>query len=564
MICIIVTVYCDGMVCPRRHASLVRRRVESWQWTLISCHSLETRLDGASYTLSVETFTINRNRTKLVIIIPEASTLMAVSKKKKIIIATVVILLIGTIIGVTVFARRGDLPEVQTAKVERRTLLEAKVTANGEVRPIQFINLTSEVQGRVMNVLVKEGDVVKKGKPLLTVDPTQFANSTSIQEAGLRATQADVQNQNAALTTAENAINIARASLTTAQADLERAMAERNNAEIELKRSTDLLESGISPRSTYDTAKMRFDSTTASVNAAKARVEQSQIQIKDAEIRVKQAKTAIDAAQARVSQQQASLAQQSDLLRKTTQYATIDGVVGGPIVQVGTYALSNFSSTPLMIIADMSVINVEVKVDETDIKNVRKDQKAKIKVDALGEAEIEGQVVEIAQTAITRTGQTIAQTATSGSQEAKDFKVTIRLVNMSKEVRDGLRPGMSATAVITTERRENVIAIPLQALVERDPQQIKGDKSPAGAQPLDQKDKKPIKGIFAVENNKTVFKPVETGITGENDIEITSGLNAGQEIVTGPYRQLRTLKPDQAIKREDKSKTQGAGNKDNK
>ncbi|MCG3161864.1 MAG: Macrolide export protein MacA [Acidobacteria bacterium] len=490
---------------------------------------------------------------------------MAVSRNKKIIIGVVAIALIGVVIGISV-SRRSDLPEVQTAKVERRATLEAKVTANGEVRPIQFINLTSEVTGRVMDVFVKEGDVVKKGKPLLRVDPTQLANSTSIQEAGLRAVQADVQNQMAAMTTAENAINTARAALTTSQADLERAMVERNNADIELKRATNLLESGIAARSNYDTAKMRFDSATASVNAAKARVEQSQIQVKDAEIRVQQAKTAIDASQARVAQQQASLAQQSDLLRKTTQYATIDGVVGGPIVQVGTYALSSFSSTPLMIIADMSVINVEVKVDETDIANVANNQKAKVKVDALGETEIEGQVVEIAQTAITRTGQTIAQTATSGSQEAKDFKVTIRLVNMSNDVRDRLRPGMSATAVINTDRRENVIAVPLQALVERDPQQIKpgGGSAPASAQTQNQKDKKPIKGVFVVQNDKTVFAPVETGITGENDIEIKSGLNEGQEIVIGPYRQLRTLKNDQKIKREDKNKKPAGDNKDNK
>jgi HlyD family secretion protein len=214
-----------------------------------------------------------------------------------------------------------------------------------------------------------------------------------------------------------------------------------------------------------------------------------------------------------------------------------------------------------MIIADMSVINVEVKVDETDIKNVQRDQKAKVKVDALGETEIEGQVVEIAQTAITRTGQTIAQTATSGSQEAKDFKVTIRLVNMREDVRDSLRPGMSATAVITTDRREKVLAIPLQALVERDPQQLKGDKAPAAAPTQDSKDKKPIKGVFAIDakTNKTVFKPVDTGITGENDIEITKGLNENDEIIIGPYRQLRTLKPDQAIKREDKSKASSAG-----
>jgi HlyD family secretion protein len=486
---------------------------------------------------------------------------MALSKKKKIIITTVVIVVIGGIIGASVYARRGDLPEVQTAKVERRASLEAKVTANGEVRPPRFDSLQSEVTGRVTDVFVKEGDLVKKGRPLLRVDPTQLASATSIQEAGLRAAQADVQNQTVALSAAENAINTARAALTTSQADLERAVVERNNADIELKRQTNLLESGIAARSAYDTAKMRFDSATASVNAAKARVEQSEVQVKDAEIRVKQARTAIDASQARVAQQQASLSQQSDLLRKTTQYATIDGVVGGPIVQVGTFALANFSSTQLMLIADMSTINVDVNVDETDISNVKMDQKAKVKVDALGETEIEGQVIEIAQTAKTRSGQTIAQTATSGSQEAKDFKVVIRLVNMSDEVRDRLRPGMSATAVIGTDRRENVITVPLQALVERDPQQIKSESgsgsTPAAAQNQNPKDKKPVKGVFVVENNKTVFAPVETGITGENDIEIKSGLKEGQEIVTGPYRQLRTLKPDQAIKREDKNKKPG-------
>jgi len=497
---------------------------------------------------------------------------MAVSRNKKIIISVGVLLVIASIVTFSVVRGRGDLPEVQTAKVERRAILESKVTANGEVRPIQFINLTAEVSGRVTDVFVKEGDVVKKGKPLLRVDPTQLANATSVQEAAMRAAQADVQNQTAAITAAENAINTARASLNTSQADYERAVVERNNAEIELKRATELLESGIQSRSNYDTAKMRFDSATASVNAAKARVDQARVQITDAEIRVKQSRAALESSSARVAQQKASLAQQTDLLNKTTQYATIDGVVGGPIVQVGTFALSNFSSTPLMLIADMSTINVEVKVDETDITNVKYGQKAKVKVDALGEREIEGEVVEIAQTALTRSGQTIAQTATSGSQEAKDFKVVIRLVNMSEDVRDRLRPGMSATTVITTDRRENILAVPLQALVERDPQQLKSDKAPAGNQNQGQttgqsqnpKDKKPIKGLFAVENNKTVFVPVETGITGENDIEIKSGLKEGQEIVIGPYRQLRTLKPDQAIKREDKNKRAGGDNKDAK
>jgi HlyD family secretion protein len=496
---------------------------------------------------------------------------MALSRNKKIIIGASAIVVLGVVIGVGV-SRRTELPEVQAAKVERRAVLEAKVTANGEVRPIQFINLTSEVPGRITDVFVKEGDVVKKGTPLLRVDPTQIESATSVQEAGLRAMQSEVQNQISALTAAENSVNTARASHTTFQAELDRANVERNNAEIELKRESSLLEEGIRSRQNYDAAKMRFDSATASVNAAKARVDQARVQVRDAEIRVDQAKTTIETAKARAASQQANLAQQSDLLRKTTQYATIEGVIGGPIVQVGTYALANFSSTQLMLIADMSTINIEVNVDETDIANVKVDQKAKVKVDALGETEIEGKVVEIAQTAKTRSGQTIAQTSTTGSQEAKDFKVTIRLVNMSEEVRNRLRPGMSATATISTDRRENVIAVPLQALVERDPDQIKtgsGATPTPAAQNQNQnqnpKDKKPVKGVFVIQNNKTVFNAVETGITGDNDIEIKSGLNEGQEIVTGPYRQLRTLKVDQTIKREDKNKkAAGSAGNENK
>jgi HlyD family secretion protein len=493
---------------------------------------------------------------------------MALSRNKKIIIVAGAIVVVGVVIGVTL-SQRKDLPEVQAAKVERRASLEAKVTANGEVHPIQFITLQAEVPGRVTDVYVKEGDVVKKGVALLRVDPTQIESATSVQQAGLRVVESEVQNQISALTAAENSVNTARASLTTFQAELDRANVERANAEIELKRAANLLEEKIISRQSYDTARMRFDSATASVNAAKARADQAQVQVKDAQIRVEQAKTTIEAAKARAAQQQANLAQQSDLLRKTTQYATIDGVIGGPIVQVGTYALANFSSTQLMLIADMSAISVKVNVDETDITNVKLDQKVRVKVDALGETEIEGKVVEISQTAQDRQGRTIAQTSSSGSQEAKDFKVTIRLVNMSEEIRNRLRPGMSATATISTDRRENVIAVPLQALVERDPEQI---KTGSGATPTptpaaqnqnqNPKDKKPVKGVFVIQNNKTVFTAVETGITGENDIEIKSGLNEGQEIVTGPYRQLRTLKNDQAIKREDKTKKAagGAGN----
>jgi HlyD family secretion protein len=492
---------------------------------------------------------------------------MAVTKKKKIIIGAAVLVLLAIVIGASLYGRRGDFPEVQTAKVERRPILESKVTANGEVRPIQFINLTAEVAGRVTDVFVTEGQQVKKGTPLLKVDPTQQSSATNIQEATLRAAQADVTNQTVAITGAENAINNSNAALNTAQADLERSKVDKINAEVELKRNTDLVESGIVSKSLYDTAKMRYDQAVASVNSAAARVAQAKVQVRDSEIRVSQSRAGLQASEARVAQARAGLRSQADLLSKTTQYATINGVVVGPIVQSGTFALANFSSTPLLIIADMSIINVEVRVDETDIANVAVGQKAKIKVDALGEKELQGDVVEKAASAVTRSGQTIAQTAVAGSQEAKDFKVVIRLTDVNDELRNRLRPGMSATATITTDRKDNILAIPMQALVERE-----GDgkaaaptpepsPSPGGPKPV-KENKKLTKGVFLVRNNRAVFAPVETGITGENDIEITKGLSPGDEIIIGPYRQLRSLKNDSQIKREDKTKK--APPKDNK
>jgi HlyD family secretion protein len=488
---------------------------------------------------------------------------MAVSKKKKAIIAVLLILISAAAVGATMFARRGHLPEVQTVKVERLSLLESKVTANGEVRPIQFINLTAEVSGRVIDIFVKEGDQVVKGKPLLRVDPTQLASSTSIREAALQASQAEVQDRTSAIAAAENAINEARAALDTAQADLERANVERNNAQIELNRSTNLLESGVVARSVYDTAKMRYDSAVAAANSAQARAKQMEVQIRNAEIRVDQARAALAAVQARAEEAQVSLNKESDLLSKTIQYAPINGVIANLPIQVGTFALANFFSTPLMIIADMSVINVEVRADEADVVNLKTGQKARIKVDALGEQELQGEVVEIAASAITRSGQTIAATATAGSQEAKDFKIVIRLTNLPKEIKGQLRPGMSATATITTDRRENVLAIPLQAIVEREQSpdrsgvlesSLKRMASLSAGSGKTEKGQKVIKGIFAVQNNKAVFTQVETGITGENEIEITTGLREQQEIIIGPYRELRNLKNHTPIKREEKNR----------
>ena len=217
-------------------------------------------------------------------------------------------------------------------------------------------------------------------------------------------------------------------------------------------------------------------------------------------------------------------------------------------VKVGEYALASFSSTPLLTVADMSQINAEIKVDETDIADVQVGQKAKVKVDALGDVEIDGDVIEKGASAITRSGQTI--TSSANSQEAKDFLVKIKL-NPTPEIAAKLRPGMSATSVITTATIDNVLTVPLQAIV---PHELPKDKDQQPEQPANggAQKKKEVEGVFVFDNGRAQFREVVTGIKGDQEIEIKSGPKENEEIIIGPYKTLRTLKDGDQIKREEK------------
>jgi len=479
---------------------------------------------------------------------------MAMNRKKKIIVICGVVLVLALVIIISVTAGGKDVPEVQTAKVQKRANLASKVTASGEIRPVNFFNLTAEVAGRVDKIYVKEGDVVKKNQPLISVDPTQLQLQTQASEAGLRSAQADASSALSQVSSAENNKNQQKSMLLQAKSDLDRMNADLINAEADYKRQTDMLEAGVGTRSAYDSAKARVEGARASVEGGKARITQIQSSIEDAQVAVARAKSNYDSVQARVKQSEASLSSQRDMFQKTTKYAPADGVVSDIAAKEGQYALASFSSTGLMIVNDMSQVNVEVKVDETDIKDVKLDQPAKIKVDALGEKEIVGKVVQIAASAITRSGQSIAQT--TGSQEAKDFIVKIQL-ELNDDLRAKLRPGMSATATITTQTRENILAIPLAAIVQREEEQPKDqnkDKAAAPAAPTttagEKTKPKERQGVFVVKANKVIFTPIETGITGETDIEVLGGLNENDEIVVGPFKQLRTLKANAEIKRE--------------
>ncbi|HMG36941.1 MAG TPA: efflux RND transporter periplasmic adaptor subunit [Blastocatellia bacterium] len=468
------------------------------------------------------------------------------SRKKKIIIISAAVVGLATIVVLSKTLQKKEGEPVQVGKVELRPRLESKVTASGEIRPVKFYNLTAEVPGRVEQIYVSEGDPVRKGQPLVRVDPTQSTFGVQAGEASVRVAQADAANQQVALSQAENNVNQAKANLASAEADLERYKSDLQYTESEYKRYQALVETGVVTKSQFDNAKSRYEQAKAVVTSQVARINQLKVLVKDSELGVDRAKAALHSAQERVSQGQASLNQQTDTLKKTTRYSPIDGVVSSLPVKVGEYALASFSTTPLLTVADMSQINAEIQVDETDIADVQVGQKAKVKVDALGDKEIDGEVIEKGASAITRSGQTI--TATTNTQEAKDFLVKIKL-NPTPEIREKLRPGMSTTAVITTAVVEQVLTVPLQAIVPRELPNQQGDdqaKTTGGK-------KKEVEGVFLFgADGHAHFTPITTGIKGEQEIEVKSGLEKDKEITIGPYKTLRNLKDNDLVKREAK------------
>lgn len=524
---------------------------------------------------------------------------MAVSRKGKIIIGASVGVLLLIIIIVSIFATRKDTPEVTVVKVEKRKELRSSVTASGEVRPIQFINLTSEVQGRIEEIYVKEGDRVTKNTPLVKLDPEQLSSNTDAQLASLQASQTDVQVSRSQVTAAQNQysqaqqgliasqasvdtslqqVNTARQNVVAAQTDVDARQVDLNTANRELKRTTQLLEDGVVSRSEYDAQKDKVDQAQVALRNAQSRLKSAQLAVVEAEARVREsraranqqsvavrdAKRGVDTANLSAESSQKRSEQQAALFRgqrqqrdKTLQVAPIDGVIADIPSKVGTFAVANLSSTPLLTIADMSAINVEVKVDETEIDKVEVDQIARVKVDAFGEREITGKVILKNPLAIGKSQTSGGLSTNINTQEAKEFKVVIELTEIPTDMREGLRPGMSATAVITTKTANDLFAVPLQAVIEKKPEPaasptIQGDLQMPSEKP------KTIKGVYVLDGNKAKFVEVETGITGESDIEIKSGLSEGQEIITGPSRILNTLKEGTLVKKQEKKDSENA------
>ncbi|MGC2831309.1 MAG: efflux RND transporter periplasmic adaptor subunit [Candidatus Acidiferrum sp.] len=451
---------------------------------------------------------------------------------KKVVIGAV---LAAVLLGIVVFsvnqANKGVVT-IQTAKVAKQDDLVSLVTASGEIKPTTYTNVTAQGFGRITAILVKEGDHIKKGDRLLLQENVQAS--------------ADVQAQAAAIHSAEDGVQAADASYRAAQADLVSQQANMEKAKLDWQRGQGLFKDGLIAKQDFDQRKSTYDGAVAAVDSARERVVSLRAQLEQT--------------RSQVNQNKAMLVRTKDVLSKTTYTSPINGIVSYLPERVGDYVvpgIQNSNGSFLMTLSDMSVVTAEVKVDETDIINVRLGQDADVTIDAVPGKVFKGKVTEIGSQATLRSSGLATTQSTTGTQEAKDFKVVVRL----DQPPDNLRPGLSTTAKIKTAEKKDVIAIPIQALavrtrkdLEEAAKKAKGQENsgvtlaaPPPAAPGDP-NKDEVQGVFVVNGKKAFFRPVETGITGITNIEVTKGLQVGDEIVVGSYKALRTLKPEASVK----------------
>jgi len=405
-------------------------------------------------------------------------------KRRTKIIIGIVVLVIAGILTAGFASRRGkDITPVTYGKVLRQDLT-SKVSANGRIDAKRKVDLSANVMGQVVNLAVREGDVVKKDDFLLQIDQKQLAATARSADAALQAVFSDR--------------DAAKAMAIAAEQDYERA--QKNYAQ------------KIIPRSELDRAQSSRDSARANVMAL--------------EQRISQARENLNAAR--------------DTLQKTTMRAPMAGVVTALPVEEGEVAVigtMNNAGTVLMTIADMSVVEAVMEVDETDVPSVKVGQRASVTIDAYPNKTFPGLVTEVASSPIKRNGVSTSTT------EAVNFEVKIQIENPPP----GVRPGFSASADIITGARPKALAIPIQALVVRE----KPGSTPG--KPVDEE------GVFAIRNGAVKFEPVKTGLSGENAIELVSGAKEGEQIVTGPFRALRELKDGTKVKEQKEEKDEKAG-----
>jgi HlyD family secretion protein len=457
--------------------------------------------------------------------------------------ATAVLVVAGGIFGGIQYSKRG-IVTVQTGRVVRQDLTSL-VTASGEIKPRNYINIGTNAiaPSRITDIVVVEGQQVKRGQLLAKLEAVQ-------PEAEVAAQRASVSSSEAESSASEAALRAADENIRTLQASVDRAKAELERSRINFSRTDKLFKEKLIAQSEYDSRRIEQEASEAAVREAEARLTQARAQRN-------QLAASLSAAQKRITLAQANLRRAQDVLKRTQAVSPIDGMVTNLPVRVGETVVPGIQNSPaslIMTIADMSLITAEVKVDETDIVNVKLDQQADITIDAIPNRTFKGKVIEIGNTAILRsTGLAASQSAIS-SQEAKDFKVVVALTDPPPEI----RPGLSCTAKIVTATRQKAVSIPIQALTVRQ----KGDLEPemkngvqaAKLDPVSEKARKEeIQGVFVIAGEKAVFRKVDTGITGATDIEVISGLKEGEEIITGSYKVIRTLRNEARIKVDNKA-----------
>jgi HlyD family secretion protein len=404
-----------------------------------------------------------------------------------------------------------------TSEALQKRDLEAIVSASGKIDPKKTVNISAQSMGRVTQLAVNEGDRVKRGQFLLQIDPVNAESQVLRDEAGLAA---------------------ARTGLEQARVQLKSAQASLDLAHKDLKRQQDLWQAGLTTREALEKMQAELDVREAEVHA------------REQEIRTREE-------QAR--QQEAGLTSSRHSLAQARFEAPFDGIVTRRSVEVGENVLigtMNNAGTVLLTIADMSVIEAEVEVDETDIPLVRFGQIAKVTIDAMPEKTFTGKVTEIGNSPIQATG---AQT--TGQRTATNFKVVVTLDTQIPEV----RPGFSCTAAITTATRQQAVAVPIQSLTVREliydehgnivrqpprppkprfrfgPAAVEPAVSASTAELLPGQKREEVEGVFVIRDGRAQFLPVKIGIAGERYFEVLSGLSEGDRVITGPFDSVRNL-----------------------
>jgi HlyD family secretion protein len=443
---------------------------------------------------------------------------------KKILLIVLAVIVVAGLVTFMVVKQQSGYTKVLTAKIAKQDL-STVVSGTGQIRPKTFVNLGATAMGRITHLYVKEGDHVKAGQLVASVENV--------------AQEAMVNGQEATIAAAKTDINSYIAAEKTAEANVEHAQADLEQKKLDWDRAQSLFKAGILAKQDYDAKKAAYDLDVASVAQAVAGLNQ--------------AKANTDSARGHLGTAVATLRSNQNALDLTRAVAPFDGIVTVEPVRQGetvVEGIQNTEGSTFMTIADMSVITAEVKVDETDIVNVRIGQPAEVTVDALPGKSFKGHVTLVGDQALLRSSGQATSTSTSGTEEAKDFKVVVTLDGPA----DDLRPGLSTTAKITTAHQPGALSLPIQALTMHSPETpastngVQAATTTAPKQPEEQ-------GVYVVNKDahgklRAHFVPVKTGITGTTDIEVLSGLKEGDEIVIGPYQTLRGLKENALVKRD--------------